>query len=102
VWADPSELSVRILGKYEYAEWANMRAHFAFNYPRDIHILIDLTWPESGIAFFTDMHCFQLPDSVKFLVAHLGPPYLVWCLIFRPRKITNVACQSNVPVKFSS
>jgi hypothetical protein len=76
VWADPSELSVRILGKYEYAEWADMRAHFAFNYPCDIHILIDLPRPKSGIAFFADMYCFQLPGSVKFLVAHLGPALL--------------------------
>jgi len=39
-----------------------MRAHFAFNYPRDVHILVDLPWTETGVALFADMYCFQLPD----------------------------------------
>ena len=39
-----------------------MRAHFAFDYPRDVDILIDLPRPEAVVALFADMYCFQLPD----------------------------------------
>ena len=53
--------SHRILGKYQYAEWSDMRAHFTFNYTRDVDILIDLPWTEAGVALFADMHGFQLP-----------------------------------------
>jgi hypothetical protein len=38
-----------------------MRAHFTFNYTRDVDILIDLPWTEAGVALFADMYCFRLP-----------------------------------------
>jgi hypothetical protein len=37
-----------------------MRAHFTFNYTRDVDILIDLPWTEASAALFADMYCFQL------------------------------------------
>jgi hypothetical protein len=66
--------SGRFLGKYQYAEWADMRAHFAFNYTRDVDILIHLPRSEAAAALFADMYCLQLPGRLNFLVVHLTCP----------------------------
>jgi hypothetical protein len=69
-----SESIYWILGKYHYAEWADMRAHFAFNYP--VTLTSSLTSP-AGSGSRTFRRHVLLPASrlIELPGCPFGLPY---------------------------